>query len=112
MKVFYFTLLIAIFSLFSCVKIDDSFFNLNGEFALLKGTCTPYCIINISKDILILEGIDYSGSSKIVYVENYRRSSSDPNKYELFNIPSSFIIAKSEVNFTFTSSTRTCEFGK
>lgn len=112
MKVFSYTLLIAISTFFSCKKDNDSFFKLSGEFALVNGTCTPYCIINISNDTLTLEGIDYSGSSTIVYVEIYTRSSTDSNQYFLTNIPSSFITVKSETNFTFTSSTRTCEFRK
>ncbi len=105
--------LLATFIASFCKKdTDSSFFSLSGEFALTSGTCTPYCLIEISGDILTLQGIDYSGSSSITYVEIYTRSKDDSNKYDLTTEPGSYIKAQSETSFTFTSSIRTCRFGK
>jgi hypothetical protein len=68
--------------------------------------------MTLSNDTLTWEGIDYSGSTDITYVENYTRSSSDANKYLMVDIPTSYVTVKSESSFTFTSSFRTCEFSK
>ena len=103
-------LFIACISISSCEKDRiNSYHQLSGEFALTSGTCTPYCLIDISGDILTLRGIDYSGSTSIVYAENYQRRVNVLNTYDFVN-GTSYITVQNTTSFTFTSNTRSCEF--
>ena len=93
----------------SCEK-NNEIIEISGEFARTSGTCTPYCLMDISGEILSLRGIDFSGSTSIVYVEIYERDANDVNTYWLQGVQGSYIEVKSRSAFTFTSSVRTCEF--
>ena len=85
---------------------------ISGEFVKTSGTCTPYCLVDISGSVLTLKGIDYSGSTIITYQEIYNRSSSDADTYNMTADPGSYIKVISTTAFTFTSTSRTCNFSK
>jgi hypothetical protein len=92
----------------SCKKEDD-ILNISGEFARREGTCTPFCLINISKDTLTLKGTDFKGSTKVTYIETYIRRAKEHNTYDITTL-GAYIRVESMNNFTFTSTTRTCKF--
>lgn len=96
----------------SCEKEQNDYYQLSGEFAKTSGTCTPYCLIHISGTTLTLEGIDYSGSTSVVYIEKYERRKQELNVYDLTTEPGSYIMVHDMTSFTFTSNVRTCEFSQ
>ena len=79
---------------------------------MTDGTCTPFCLASISGGIFTLQGIDYSGSTEIVYTETYQRRADNINVYDMTDNSGSYVTVMSAARFTFTSSTRTCEFSQ
>lgn len=86
---------------------------ISGEFKSVSGDCTPYCIISVSGDDLLLEGIDYSGSSTVRYSESYIRSSSDKYTFCFPNYPQVQIKVYNSNEFYFSNpGYRNCKFIK
>ncbi len=85
-----------------------------GEFKAVSGDCTPYCIITITGNSLLLEGINESGSTNIRYRETYFRTSNDPNSFHHENNANSVIriINTNEFHFSNSDIERTCRFVK
>ncbi len=106
-------LILSILFLFACKKESSpAAYNLSGEFAKKDGTCTPFCLISISGDILTLKGTDFAGSTLVRYQEQYQRSSTDINKYTISGNPAVYITAISNTSFTFKSDIRNCTFSQ
>ena len=87
---------------------------ISGEFKLTSGDCTPYCIITITGNNLLLKGIDYSGSNSVKYTETYVRSSNDK-----FTFLSSWdskiqikVLSSNQFSFSSPAYNRYCSFIK
>ena len=93
----------------ACIK-EESPILISGEFERVSGTCTPYCIIELNDDVLILNGIDESGSTEITYSERYERDEEDINRYYFFLNREAYVEVAGEDSFTYVSPNRTCVF--
>ena len=109
------SVLLALLTIGGCTKSANnspSGYVVSGQFTNTGGSCTPYCLVSISGTTFTLNGINYSGSTTIIYTEMYTRSSANPNVYNLTNIQGSYITVSGTTGFTFTSTSKTCTFSK
>ena len=99
----------------SCSKSDNNIslgYIVAGQFACTSGACTPYCIVSISGNTFTLNGTNYNGSTTVIYTEQYTKSTTNPNIYNLNNVQGSYITVTGTKGFTFTSVVKTCIFSQ
>ncbi len=86
---------------------------ISGEFHLLSGDCTPYCIIDVnSYGYLILDGIQCEGSIVKKFSETYVRSTTDKFMFHFPDNPQVQINIKSPTEFYYSNPNKTCKFIK